>query len=174
VWNTPAVTGGSQTLVATLTGHSNAIVFIVSASNNVVLSGDTGTTGEVIVWSGVGTTNTLVRRLTVPGGGVSPVAGCLIPNTRGGVDQAYLAVGYVDGRVRIWNWGTSATTPAAVLSGHAPTAIASMAALPDRTLVTAGADGKVNLWETVNNTQLWSSLDVGVEALLALPCCLLM
>ncbi len=140
-------------------GHTDAVISVVSPKLGVVVSG--GRDDRALVWQRVGlstpATYTVAHVLSDVGSGdVTSLA--VLPSARQDVPNAIVAVGCVDGRVRLFDLATGVLKHTIV--AHAGSPIHSLAMLRDSVLVTGSADGTFALWETYLYSLYWTPVRV--------------
>ncbi|MCA9981416.1 MAG: WD40 repeat domain-containing protein, partial [Anaerolineales bacterium] len=155
IWNTTNLPNRRPTLVANLSGHTDAInglVFVPQANptaGEFVISG--GRDGVVIVWD-VTNPQQPIRRATLQNGPTDKVYDLAVsPNGR------LLAVAGADSVIYLYditNPGFPSSSPVRVLDGHT-TEVNSIAFSPDGTLLASGDDaGRIILWRVATGENL--------------------
>lgn len=137
-------------------GHTAAVTSVVSLANGTVAS--CSRDGRVIVWDIASpVTNRTVRVLSVAGSGEANCMTTLYSFQRL-VPQPVVAVGYMDGGVRIWDWSSGLLLYTYTVARSS--SVFALTVLSDRTLACGSLDGNVTLWDTVSSTDVLITLQV--------------
>ena len=140
-------------------GHMAAVTALATPSTGVLVSG--ANDGYLLVWNqnttATGIQFTVSRNVYLGSTAIQPTCIAVLASARQDVAAAIVAVGYNDGKVRMVQWSTG--TVMATLAAHSQP-VFSLTVLPERTLVTGGADGTITLWETYTYSKWWASITV--------------